>query len=308
MQSCKSGGLANRHFKSSSLSGLGRDVQDTAARRDIRVAVTTPANATTNSPLTTWERDIIAPSLTETSDANHDGIITWHEWKNSVRRRACEASEYAPTIAGMPSGVDPQLFETGMGRDLPLFLTAAGAAQWQAGVLELPRPGTPEEGYSADTIAACAASDAAIQTIIDARGGDVEAMLRSLPSRYLRQAFVMMLPDYHQYKVTDKIRDFVTQVFPDAPVALRVAMLNYIGCDYSRESDNPSVARLVDLMRNGFASFNVDVQYAALSIFASGHAMSAIPLLERIVTEPHPEQMLNQARWLLAWLKTGGQI
>ncbi len=153
VQSCESGSLPNIHFQNNSLFGLAQDIQAKAKAADVALSVVVPVSADINSPLDTWEEDIVKPSLTdEKADKNKDGIVTYEEWKNFLMQTACKHPEYK-------TGIDPQIYDPKVPGGLPFVLTAEGTRRYENNTLTLPDYPLDPAKLWPETVKICASSE-----------------------------------------------------------------------------------------------------------------------------------------------------
>jgi hypothetical protein len=168
MQSCLSGGFVSQDLPEAT-HGLAATLRSAFATQGRRLAAVTPVSDVISSPGYKWEA-VVAQSLNaEAGDTDHDGILSYEEWRNAVEKAACSSDIYVPKAAlsqvqYVPKvGMDPQFFEFNVSPDLPLVLTAAASDAYNQGTLKLPALARGEVSWFADTTATC---DSALQSFV----------------------------------------------------------------------------------------------------------------------------------------------
>ena len=138
LQSCQSGSLPNHHFRDNAIAKLALNIKLLAYEKDMVLSVVTPVTENVNSPLDTWENDILKLAFDDSSaDKNKDFIVSYEEWKNFVLVTSCQHPDYIPGN-GSGAGINPQFYDPKVPAALPLYLTIDGVQQYENNTLVLP--------------------------------------------------------------------------------------------------------------------------------------------------------------------------
>jgi hypothetical protein len=265
--------------------------------------------------LDVWERDVLARSFESGSDINGDGFISWSEWKNNIKARACALAEYAPhvmydlkspptTIRG--DGIDPRIFEEGMFPESPMFLTPAGQAKYKAGTLKFPVTRSGSAVYTQTTETLCAAAESQIMALTNAKTvGDALSVADSgdpIAIRRVLEHLALNLGSNYEYG--SPVRDFLVKTILNDKLPESVRMLALRRISLSEPAATPPVEVLMVELVHRFGELSDQLQKEALYLFGRFKTSEARPVLEHVRISSEDREAIMLAEESLRQLDT----
>jgi hypothetical protein len=311
LQSCKSGALASRVVtphaeESSSFDRLADTILATVNSRGRRIAIMTPTNQYVSSPLGLWEYEILGPSLSSEGDLDRNGVITWLEWKDFIRAKACHHPSFAPQVlferphaitpATLARGIDPQIRERGMGRDLGILLSPDLATRWAQQTLEVPAHGAPLSGFSPETMEFCENRARLLDTLFDTAGDAMAPLLLSLDEGQRVSALAHMTLYRAHYPVTAALGSSLERLSREAPAEVVNEVVSFIRVTGTREGSNRHIDRLFGLWKDSLESYPVRLQINVIRAFRFLAVRSSRALLTRLASESSDKNVRDEAR------------